>query len=76
VDANKTVKQATVQLSEANARVSQVIAENLAATKQISITTDELVSQTQAVSSSAVSLAEIARELEGATAMFRVVNGN
>ena len=49
-----------------------MIAENLAATRQISATTDELVSQTQAVSGSASELAEIARELEGATAMFKI----
>ena len=72
VEANKTVKKVITQLSDANTRVSQVIAENLAATKQISTTTDELVSPTQAVSGSATSLAEIARELEGATAMFQV----
>ena len=72
VDANEIVRNAITQLSEANARVAEVIAENLTATRQISTITDELVSRTQAVSDSAISLAEIARELEGATAMFQV----
>jgi methyl-accepting chemotaxis protein len=76
VDANKSVRNAITQLNEANMRVAQVITENLAATKQISTTTDGLVSQTQAVSGSAVSLNEIARELEGATAMFQIENGS
>jgi methyl-accepting chemotaxis protein len=72
VAANESVRYAITQLSDANARVSGVIAENLVATRQISTTTEELVSRTQAVSGSATSLTEIARELEGATAMFQV----
>ena len=72
VDANEIVRNAITQLSEANARVAEVIAENLTATRQISTITDELVTRTQAVSDSAISLAEIARELEGATAVFQV----
>ncbi|RPI29931.1 MAG: hypothetical protein EHM70_15175 [Chloroflexota bacterium] len=72
VDANEIVRNAITQLSEANTRVSGVIAENITATREISSTTDEMVSRSQAVSSAAVSLAEIARELEGATAMFQI----
>jgi methyl-accepting chemotaxis protein len=72
VAANESVRYAITQLSDANARVSGVIAENLTATRRISTTTDELVSRTKAVSGSAISLTEIARELEGATALFQV----
>jgi methyl-accepting chemotaxis protein len=72
VDSNEIVRNAISELSEANTRVSEVIAENLTATQKISTTTDELVTRTQAMSGSATSLAEIARELEGATAMFQV----
>ncbi len=72
VGTNEIARNASINLRKANQQVSGVIAENLAATRQISATTDKLVSQTQAVSGSASELAEIARELEGATAMFKI----
>jgi hypothetical protein len=57
-------------------RVAQVITENIAATKQISSTTDDLASHTQSVSNSAILLQDIARELEGSTAMFQIDHTN
>jgi methyl-accepting chemotaxis protein len=74
INAYESVRNSINQLNQANMRVAQVITENLTATKQISTTTEGLVSQTQLVNGSAVSLIEIARELEGATAMFQVEN--
>jgi methyl-accepting chemotaxis protein len=74
INAYESVRNSINQLNEANLRVAQVITENLTATKQISTTTEGLVSQTQLVNGSAVALIEIARELEGATAMFQVEN--
>jgi methyl-accepting chemotaxis protein len=76
VEANESVRNAITQLNDANMRVAQVITENIAATKQISSTTDDLASHTQSVSNSAILLQDIARELEGSTAMFQIDHTN
>jgi methyl-accepting chemotaxis protein len=72
VNTGAAVRNAIARLVEANEQVAQVISENISATWKIRSTTEDLTEQTRQVSASAAMLEGIARELEGALAVFQI----